>query len=98
MSVSATPHSPNPALRMVEPGSMSATASSALSKSLDFDRSMTGGLSATALIGRICFVNRHCGVDMRAARNCDGSGRREHSREGKAEMSLYEVGNASIVR
>lgn len=98
MSVSATPHSPKPALSIVEPDCTSATASSALSHSFDFERSTVGALSATALMLRICFVNRQCGGATRAARNCEGTGRRAHNRAGRAASSLYEDGSASIVR
>jgi hypothetical protein len=34
---------------------------------------------------------------VRAARNCAGSGRREHNREGRAAMSLYDEGIESII-
>jgi hypothetical protein len=34
---------------------------------------------------------------VRAARSCAGSGRREHSREGRAAMSRYDEGIASMV-
>lgn len=98
ISVSATPQRPKPALRIVEPDCTSATASSALSNSFDLDRSIVGALSATALMLRICFVNRQCGGATRAARNCEGIGRRAHSRAGKAASSRYDEGRASIVR
>lgn len=83
---------------MVEPDCTSATASSALLNSFDFDRSIVGALSATALMLRICFVNRQCGGATRAARNCEGSGRRAHNRVGRAASSRYDEGSASIVR
>lgn len=97
MSVSATPHSPKPALSTVDPDCISATASSASLKSLDFERSIVGACSATALMLRLWLANLHCGVSERAALNCEGSGRREQIREGRAASNRYEEGTASIV-
>lgn len=94
MSVSATPHSPNPALNTVDPGCMSATASSASLNSLDFERSIFG---VDALMHLREFVNRHCGAEQRAARSCEGSGRREHMRVGRAASNRYEEGRVSIL-
>jgi hypothetical protein len=94
MSVSATPHSPKPALRTVDPGCKSATASSASLKSFDFDRSIIGARSE---IRRLWFVNLHCGNAEPAARSCAGTGRREQIREGSAASSRYDVGSVSIV-
>lgn len=77
---------------------MSATASSASLKSFDFERSITGARCDTALMPLLCETNRHVGEDVRAARNCAGSGRREMMREGRAATSLYDVGIASIMQ
>lgn len=57
---------------------------------------MVGARSATALMLRLGFVNRHCDGKPFVARNCEGRGRREHMREGRAESRRYEDGIASI--
>jgi hypothetical protein len=58
---------------------------------------MTGARCDTALMALREFVNRHVGDNVRAARNCAGSGRRETMREGRAATSRYDEGIASIV-